>query len=126
MYYHKFPCPRLLPSGCSKLCGECAQSPQGPFVGEQSGFARPLSWRHCQSSVSPRGGNKHLAWRQELKPAQPSSSQGDPRPALRPVLSGLWHFTRNGKNLIYLATVTFFSFSAVPSLYFLEVIKGST
>ena len=64
-------------------------SPQGLlFVGQQPpGFARPFPWRHWQSSSSGRGGNRHLALRQELKPAQPSSSLGEPRPALRPALS---------------------------------------
>lgn len=67
----------LLPAECEHdpTASSASAPPQGLFVGQQlPGFARPFSWQHWRSSGSGRGGNRHLAPRQELKLVQPCSS----------------------------------------------------
>lgn len=64
--------------------------------------------RHWQSSDSGRWGNRDLAPGMELKPAQPSCGQGEPRRVLRPVLSAqgrVCDTTRNSKNHVHWAAV---------------------
>jgi len=84
-----FSCSRLLSSGCSKLRCVAPQPSPGALVcwAVTTGFARPFPQRHWQILSSGRGDNRHLALRQELKPARPGSGQGEPSPALRCVVS---------------------------------------
>jgi len=57
------------------------------LLGNDPWVFQSLPQSHWQSLTSDRGGNRHLALRQELKPDQLSFGQGEPRPALRLVLS---------------------------------------
>lgn len=75
-------CLRLLPDECEYGPAACSGSAPRGFClpGRHSlGLSDP-SHRHWHRSGSGRAGNRYMAPRQELTPAQPSSGQGKSRP----------------------------------------------
>lgn len=110
--------PTLLSSGCSKQ--SVTMSPKPPpsaqpshgllFLRKQlkNSVSRPFPWRHWHSSGSATGGTRHLALRQSWNQPQPSSDQGEPRPALRLMLSAQGRAcdtTSKSKNYIHWSAV---------------------
>uniref|UniRef100_A0A493TXF9 TAFA chemokine like family member 5 n=1 Tax=Anas platyrhynchos platyrhynchos TaxID=8840 RepID=A0A493TXF9_ANAPP len=73
----------------SRVCA-APQPPPGSFsLGSVSWLCQTLPTEALAEPSSDRGGSRHSAPRQALEPAQPSCSQGQLRPSLRPLLEAL-------------------------------------